>query len=77
VLRPASVSKANLFETFAVLVEVLFPTLAKGVIIRRPKMLAVAERFDLDRRASAACNVFATNIPPVRWFSASRDARWP
>jgi hypothetical protein len=46
-----SVPKANLFETFAVVAEVLFPTLAKGVIIRRPKMLAIAEGLDLDRRA--------------------------
>src|SRR5690349_7261760 len=47
----ASVPKANWLETFAVFAEVLLPTLAKGVIIRRPNMLAVAERFDLDRRA--------------------------
>lgn len=47
----ASVPKASLLETFAVFAEVLFPTLAKGVIIRRPNMLAIAERFDLDRRA--------------------------
>jgi len=49
-LNSVSVPKANLFETFTVFGEVLFPTLAKGVIIRRPQMLAVAERFDLDRR---------------------------
>ena len=43
--------QATLEETLGVIGEVVVPTLAKGVIIRRPKMVALAERFDLDRRA--------------------------
>ena len=43
--------KASVADTLAVLGEVVLPTLAKGVIIRRPKVVAVAERLELDRRA--------------------------
>ncbi|HMQ29230.1 MAG TPA: cytochrome P450 [Chloroflexaceae bacterium] len=38
-------------ETLAILSEVIVPTLAKGVIIRRPPVVAAADRLDLDRRA--------------------------
>jgi cytochrome P450 len=47
----ALVRKASLLDTFLVAAEVFFPTLAKGVIVRRPSMLALADRLDLDRRA--------------------------
>jgi cytochrome P450 len=47
----ASVPRATFLDTLAVLGEVFIPTLAKGVIIRRPRMVALAERLDLDRRA--------------------------
>jgi cytochrome P450 len=43
--------RASLRETCAVLADVIAPTLAKGVIIRRPGMVALAARLDLDRRA--------------------------
>jgi len=47
----AGLPKATLPETLGVLAGVVAPTVAKGVIIRRPRMVAPAERFDLDRRA--------------------------
>ncbi len=42
---------ATLAETTAVLADIVTPTLAKGVIIRRPSVLAVADRMQWDRRA--------------------------
>lgn len=42
---------ATLGETLGVIADVILPTLAKGVIIRRPPAVALAERLDLDRRA--------------------------
>ncbi len=45
------VPRASFIDTLAVFGEVLVPTVAKGVIIRRPAMLSIAERLDLDRRA--------------------------
>ncbi|MCB4823300.1 cytochrome P450 [Roseicella aerolata] len=42
---------ASIADTTAALAEVVLPTFAKGVIIRRPKVMRLAERMDLDRRA--------------------------
>lgn len=42
---------ASLFDTAALGVDVLAPTFAKGVIVRRPKVVALAERLGLDARA--------------------------
>ena len=42
---------AGVFDTLALAVDVLAPTFAKGVIIRRPAVVALAERLELDRRA--------------------------
>lgn len=42
---------ATLGEAFGIAVRIIGPTLAKGVIIRRPKVVALVERLDLDRRA--------------------------
>ena len=47
----ASLAKASLREAATVLTRVLVPTIAKGVIIRRPSMVELAERLDLDRGA--------------------------
>lgn len=47
----ATLPRASTAETLGVLADVVVPTLAKGVILRRPKVVAVAERFELDRRA--------------------------
>jgi hypothetical protein len=44
-------NRTTLLDTLAVTNDVLLPTLAKGVIIRRPMMLSLAERLNLDRRA--------------------------
>jgi hypothetical protein len=46
-----SVPKATLHETLGIAMDVVIPTVAKGVIIRRPKVVGLAERPDLDRRA--------------------------
>jgi cytochrome P450 len=47
----APLPKATVLDTLAVLAGVIIPTVAKGPIIRRPKVVAIAERLDLDRRA--------------------------
>jgi cytochrome P450 len=47
----SSVPKASFWDTLAIVGDVLFPTLSKGVIIRRPTVMALAERLDVDRRA--------------------------
>lgn len=49
--RRSGLTQASLIDTLAVLLQVMLPTFAKGVIIRRPHMTAMAERLDLDRRA--------------------------
>jgi hypothetical protein len=46
-----SLPKANYGETLDVLAGVVVPLLAKGIIIRRPKVVALAERLDLNKRA--------------------------
>jgi cytochrome P450 len=43
--------KASLRDSVAVFLEVLVPTVAKGPVIRRPRMVALAERFGLDSTA--------------------------
>ena len=42
---------ASIRDTLGVLVDVVIPTVAKGPIIRRPKMVGLAERPQLDTRA--------------------------
>jgi cytochrome P450 len=49
--RPNTLPKATLLDTLGVFAGVVAPTLAKGVIIRRPRVVGMAERLDLDRRA--------------------------
>jgi cytochrome P450 len=49
--RQAGLSQASALETLAIFLDVLMPTVAKGAIIRRPAVMAMAERLDLDRRA--------------------------
>jgi Cytochrome P450 len=46
-----SLPVASLKDTLGVLAAVVGPTVAKGPIIRRPAMVALAERLNLDRRA--------------------------
>lgn len=48
---PPSLPRATLQESLSVTSSVFVPTLAKGPIIRRPKMVALAERLELDKRA--------------------------
>ena len=47
----AALPTASVLDTLALAVDVLAPTIAKGVIIRRPRVVALAEQLDLDRRA--------------------------
>src|SRR4051812_5767992 len=47
----SSLPKATLRDTFGILAGVIVPVLARGIFIRRPKMVAMAEQLDLDRRA--------------------------
>lgn len=43
--------RASVLDTLALGLEVFAPLVAQGVIIRRPPMVALADRLDLDRRA--------------------------
>jgi cytochrome P450 len=43
--------RASILDTMSLLLDVVLPTIAKGVIIRRRTVLAMAEWLDLDRRA--------------------------
>lgn len=43
--------KASPKDTLSVLADIVIPTVAKGPIIRRPKVVALAERLQLDNRA--------------------------
>lgn len=49
--KHGGLATASLFDTTALGVDVLAPTFAKGVIVRRPKVVALAERLGLDERA--------------------------
>jgi len=51
VARPDGLSTASIKDTLAVLADVIVPTLGKGVLIRRPRVVALAERLSLDKRA--------------------------
>lgn len=42
---------AGLLDTVALAVDVLAPTFAKGVIVRRPAVVGLAQKLELDRRA--------------------------
>jgi cytochrome P450 len=48
---PDTLPRASLLDTVALAVDVLAPTFAKGVIIRRPGAVALAEQWQLDTRA--------------------------
>ncbi len=48
---PSPLRTASPSDTFAAVSEVLVPPIAKGVIIRRPGVLALAERWDVGTRA--------------------------
>ena len=50
-VREGELPTAGMLDTLALAVDVLAPTFAKGVIIRRPAVVALAERLELDRRA--------------------------
>jgi cytochrome P450 len=47
----ARLPRPSLTDTLGILVGILGPSIAKGPIRRRPKMVALAERWDLDRRS--------------------------
>ncbi|HVL75472.1 MAG TPA: cytochrome P450 [Noviherbaspirillum sp.] len=43
--------KASVLDSLATFMDVFLPNIAKGVIMRRPKVVAMSEHMDLDRRA--------------------------
>jgi cytochrome P450 len=49
--RRALLPQASLLDTLGIINTVILPTIAKGVIIRRPSMVALAEWLDWDQRA--------------------------
>lgn len=46
-----TIPTASIKDTLSMVAEVVLPTVAKGPLIRRRKMVAMAERFELDKRA--------------------------
>lgn len=48
---PNGLTKASLRDTLAFAADVAIPTIGKGVIIRRPRIVALADRVGLDSRA--------------------------
>ncbi|UEM22167.1 cytochrome P450 [Skermanella mucosa] len=49
--KPGPLPRASLRDTLAAVAEIVLPTISKGVIIRRPKVVGLAERLGLDGRA--------------------------
>lgn len=49
--QPARPARLGTLDTLAVLTEVIAPTIAKGVLLRRPTVVWIAERLGLDARA--------------------------
>jgi hypothetical protein len=56
--------QASLADTLALFAKVLAPTIAQGPIIRRPRLVALAERLGLDRRAIRAMQELAGRYGP-------------
>src|SRR5690606_8563454 len=50
-VQQAMLPRASVMDTLMVLLDVFLPTVAKGVIIRRAKVVEAVERLDLDRRS--------------------------
>lgn len=48
---PLRAGRASRMDTLRVVASVIAPTIAQGAVLRRPQMMALAERFDADRRA--------------------------
>src|SRR4051812_11588536 len=46
-----SVARASVRETAGVVADVVMPLLARGVIVRRPRIVGALDRLDADRRA--------------------------
>jgi cytochrome P450 len=47
----ARVEMIGFLDKLGIIFDVLLPTVAKGILLRRPAMMALTERFDMDRRA--------------------------
>ena len=58
-----SLPRAGIGETAAFLMDVFIPTAAKGPLIRRPRVEALAERLGLDRRAVARMQKLDAKYP--------------
>ncbi|WP_323960215.1 cytochrome P450 [Arthrobacter sp. JZ12] len=59
----SSLPQLSIRDTAAVVARVLFPTIAKGPIIRRPRVVALAEKLRLDERAVATLRQLAERYP--------------
>ena len=62
--RDQEMTTATTSDTLAAVGEVLGPTIAKGVIIRRPGVLRVADRLDADQRAVARMQALRDTYGP-------------
>jgi hypothetical protein len=69
--------RASLGETLSFFTRVLAPVIAKGVIVRRPRVLALAEFLDLDARAVRVLQRFAHRFSPDVWLQSRPDEEWP
>ena len=59
----SSLPQLSVRETATVLAKVVVPTLAKGPIIRRPRVVALAEKFRLEERTTATLAQLAARHP--------------
>jgi len=46
-----AIPRAGIFDTAALLIDVVLPTIAKGIFVRRPTSVALVSRLGLDQRA--------------------------
>jgi hypothetical protein len=86
VTAAASLPRATVAETLGVLTDVVAPTLAKGALLRRPRVVAAAERMQFDRRAVRRMQRLRDRygagplllVPTTRCSrAAARDTPWP
>jgi len=69
--HPAPLPTASAADTARLVVQVLLPTVAKGPIIRRPTMVGLAERLELDDRAVRVVERLHDRYAPVAGRHAS------
>ncbi|MEV4004987.1 hypothetical protein [Actinomadura sp. NPDC049753] len=70
-------ARATVADTLRIGATVFVPTLARGVLARRPRLVALAEAVQADRRAGRLLQRMRARYGPGRYGSPSRDARSP